>query len=663
MERAIVKLPDWEHPVLNGKTVALEDVEHILITGSESIPSHAFKALPNLVSVEIADDVKGIETYAFNSCHSLKSVHFGKGIRYIGDGSFFGPNAIEELSIPGNVKSIGMSAFRKMNNLKSVILEEGVEEIGLWAFDDCFGIEHVSLPYKSLNKISDSLFIDTKWLRNYPDKYIMLGDMLLCYIDNPDAYVLLDGRIWIYKGKKVPYIRIPDQVKKIGPRAFQFSPVKTVEVGKGIESISEYAFTGSQIENIILPDGLVEIKDHAFSGCKELKNVIIPDSVIHIGFDALQPVNVADCPDKGCVYAGRVLIRFLGDSKRAVIKEGTCSISPGAFYHKLKLETIILPETIREICCSFDSCSRLSIVVIPRGVPASCLDPFAALKGIRFMTWAGSEADDYAKQKGIAVEYLAEDLTQDEIIQAATKRKELTLADYSNTQEASPSEWFKREGNVLAGLSRNGIEAIKKGKIKTLTLPVEKDGYKLERLKSECLSCLDEAPEVEELVIPEGLNIPGVTNTSGMMFARFPNCKTIKHLVFLGKTDINFYQAESLMFADGLEAIKIQKSDRFKSVDGVIYSRDGKKLVYYPRSKKNKKYVVKPGTESISNRAFCGVKYLQELVICDSIDSMYFVQFDKCGIKKISIPGTLKYSKNELLGECNKQGIELIIRE
>ena len=106
--------------------------------------------------------------------------------------------------------------------------------------------------------------------------------------------------------------------------------------------------------------------------------------------------------------------------------------------------------------------------------------------------------------------------------------------------KASPSIWFRRKANALAGLSNIGKKTIHDEKIKTLCLPLEIDGVQIDRVVYDCLTFLQEVPEIEELVIPAGLKIQGITTTEGRDLFDFPNSETIKHLVFAGKTEINF---------------------------------------------------------------------------------------------------------------------------
>ena len=201
-------------------------------------------------------------------------------------------------------------------------------------------------------------------------------------------------------------------------------------------------------------------------------------------------------------------------------------------------------------------------------------------------------------------------------------------------KEVSPGKWFRRKGNVIAGISTVGIKEIRSNHIKTLWLPTEIDGQKIDRLVFDCLACLKDIPEIEELVIPGELKIQGLTTTEGQNCWDFPNSETIKRLVFTGETKINFYR-HIRTFDESLESITIQKSDRFVSRDGVIISKDKETLVYYPRNKRKKKYIVPSEVKGIWASAFCDAKNLEEVVLPEGLESISGHAFQES--KKLSI--------------------------
>ena len=434
MEKAIIRLPDWKHAELNGKIIDSAEAEHILIRGPLVIPADSFCLFNNLKSVEIADDVLGIDRYTFRYCKSLTTVHFGKGLKFIGENSFWACRAIETLTIPGNVQVIGSSAFEELTSLKSLYIDEGVQEIGGYAFSKCRELGNVVLPKKSIKKVGGFTFFNSKWFINNSNEFVIIGDTLIRYC-----------------GRDVDHLKIPDGVREVAAGSLgHYTTIREIEFGKNVKRIANHIFYGGYgLKKIFLPEGLEEIGSEAFCGCHSLKNVTVPDSVLRVGENAFRPEQLEGAPTRGCIYVGRALAGFLGDSKKVVIREGTYSISYRTFYRKYKLELVVLPESIREMRGAFESCTHLSTVVIPRGVPSSCLKEFSKMKNIKFITYHGSEADEYAKEKSIAIEYIDEDMPWEEVSRKVTSENGLKDKDDKSRgtiqKELRPAQLYEKQ--------------------------------------------------------------------------------------------------------------------------------------------------------------------------------------------------------------------------
>lgn len=641
MDKAIVQLPDWKSAIINGEKVDIGDVEAVLITGSGVIPKFAFGGLHKLRYVDIADEVTGIENQVFERCESLEEIHFGKGIEYIGDYSLGGSKKLEKLVIPGNIKRIGSQSFSSLVSLKHLVIEEGVESIGQLTFDNCIELEKIDLPSDSIKHIGGSIFQKSKWLKK-----------------NKEEFITVCGILIEYKGKRnAEHVSMPDNIKAMIHGAFAYASFKEIEVGKGIKRIPNFAFHGNRdLESVLIPEGVEEIGKEVFKGCDNLKRVKVPDSLIKVGASSLKPEYLENCPKKGCVYAGKVVIGCLGDPKRIAINEGTYSIGPGAFDQAYNMEAIALPNSIREINCSFLACKKLLTIIVPQDVPASCLNAFESIKDLKIITWSQSEAMKFAEDKGIEFVCVEQGIAPEEVLKKSSKKKQPKAL--TTIIEASPNKWFRRSGNALAGFSSAGLKDIRNKHIKSITLPVEIDGCKIERLVFDCLSVLKEVPEVEELVIPGELKIQGLTTSDGRDCWDFPNTEIIKRLVFTGKTPINFYQ-HIRTFDESLESITIQESDRFVSYDGVIYSKDGKNLVYYPRSKKDRKFTVPASVTDIWSASFRNVKYLEEIVLPDGLDDISKEAFRDSSIKNINIPGGVTYIFENAFSKCKLDSVVL----
>ena len=148
-------------------------------------------------------------------------------IKEIGNDCFSKNKTIESVTIRGNIKKIGNFAFYDCPNLKFVTLKNKLEEIGISAFYSCSSLEKISFP-STLKLINQTAFTDCTSLTT-----------------------------------------------------ISFS-------GKRDLSIKAGAFSNTALVNVVLPEGTQEIENAAFCGCKNLKAIIVPNSVSSIGKSAFK---------------------------------------------------------------------------------------------------------------------------------------------------------------------------------------------------------------------------------------------------------------------------------------------------------------------------------------------------------------------------------------
>lgn len=91
-----------------------------------------------------------------------------------------------------------------------------------------------------------------------------------------------------------------------------------------------------------------------------------------------------------------------------------------------------------------------------------------------------------------------------------------------------------------------------------------------------------------------------------------------------------------------------ETNDAYTAVDGVVYTKDKKTVVYYPKEKgyddesggDNPEYIyeILSGTESIAPYAFVGADLVTEVIMPDTLKTIGSHAFYKSGLKKVSIP-------------------------
>lgn len=183
----------------------------------------------------------------------------------------------EEIEIPEGVSSIEYHAF-KDSMVRSVKLPESVRVIDFGAFDYCPNLERINIPGSaeispySFQDSENLEFIDispdayifqnvfrwTKWMKNYPNDFIVINGVLIGY-----------------KGESEKVV-IPDNVREIGINAFDWSEfLKEVVIPKTVEIIDWNAFENcDNLEVITIENPNTEIEKSVFYGCLNLRRII-----------------------------------------------------------------------------------------------------------------------------------------------------------------------------------------------------------------------------------------------------------------------------------------------------------------------------------------------------------------------------------------------------
>lgn len=236
----------------------------------------------------------------------LPPIYAGKytvpdGITDILDGAFYGSPYLTRVVLPESVSRIGHHAFYQCMSLDSVILPRGLQEIEPYAFFSCERLITVSLP-SHLNQIGDYAFYGCKWL----------------------AHINFDA----------------------------------CEIG----SIGDYAFFGCvAISSARLREGLYHIGERAFNQCNDLAEVTIPATVETVGDEPFEHTKLAEP-----LYSRTVFIR-LPESTEGIytVPDGITTIGYRAFEFTQKLESVVLPATVRTIGKEAFRYSAISSVNVP----------------------------------------------------------------------------------------------------------------------------------------------------------------------------------------------------------------------------------------------------------------------------------------------------------
>ena len=215
------------------------------------------------------------------------------------------------------VTTIYQNAFYDNDAITSVIIPDSVTTIGGSAFWGCYNLTSVVIP-DSVTTIGNSAFRYCYGIKSVviPDSVTTIGVYAFCYCYSLTSVV------------------IPDSVTTIGNSAFR---------------------NCSGITSVVIPDSVTTIGNYAFASCYNLTSVVIPDSVTDFGSSVFSDTNVQFSEYENCKYLGS------GDNPYYYLVEVT---TKNLSSYKIHEDTKVIAES------AFESCSRLTSIVIPNSVTA-----------------------------------------------------------------------------------------------------------------------------------------------------------------------------------------------------------------------------------------------------------------------------------------------------
>ena len=91
------------------------------------IPTY-YACLLDIPEVTIPKNIKSINEYAFNSCHSLEAVIIEEGCQYLGENAFENCSELSEVYLPESIEEIDSNCFRNCPKLVNIIYAGTVED-------------------------------------------------------------------------------------------------------------------------------------------------------------------------------------------------------------------------------------------------------------------------------------------------------------------------------------------------------------------------------------------------------------------------------------------------------------------------------------------------------------------------------------------------------
>ena len=591
-----------------------------------SIATNAFLANKNITSVVIPNSVTSIGNVVFGYCSALTTVEIGSGVTHLGMNVFTDCTSITSfsvaaentayksvsgvlytkdgilmnypaankataytvaegttsilsrafryctnlttLSMPNSVTYVGESAFWGCSGLTSVTLSSNLAELSSNVFRDCVGLTSLTIP-KGVTSIRNEAFIGCSKLASFS----VAADNM--------AFKSIDGVIFSKDGTSI--VRYPQ-----GNAATSFT------IPNSVTSIGSYAFFGaSNLITIIIPASVTAIPEGSFYGCTSLASVVIP--------------------------------------------EGVTAIGANAFSNCTSLISIVIPDAVTTLgLAAFQGCSGLKTVTIGSGVTSmirnfygcKALDDVYCFANPETLTWMDLHCEDFKGEKGsketvchvadadafkakwgtgnldtdVNVTFVGDLNENITFADATVKQLCVTNWDKNGDGELSKGEAaavtalgtvFKSNKDITSfnelayfvRLTTIGYSAFSYSSLTSVTIP------------NSVVSIMDDAfsmcTSLQDIVIPD--------NVTSIGKGAFTGCTAKKFTIGRGLISIGQY---AFRWTE-LESFEVSPSNTaFISVDGVLFSKDIKELIYYPSKRAASSYTVPSTVTKIDDYAF-----------------------------------------------------------
>ncbi len=411
------------------------------------------------------------------------------------------------------------------------------------------------------------------------------------------------------------------------------------------------------LKSVAIPGGVTKIADRAFADQKELMYVLIPPSVAEIGTDVFN-----DCGKLSGIYisdlAAWCSLSFKRDEtwwlwldyplmrarnlfldgilvEDMEIPQGVTGIGENAFRGCPSIVRVTIPDSVVNIGAgAFADCSRLAeIAVDENNQYYKSVDGLLLTKDGRTLVAVPAGKEDVTIPKGVVVIgdmalLKCKRITKLDIPNGVTEIGFRAFSDCVSLSSISYPPSMAKIGHGafygcdnLADIYITDIPAWC-----GLSSIAEHGGRPLEGRKLYLNGAL-----VDELKIPDG-----VTRINDLVFS---GCDSLARVSI--PRSVEFIGWGAFAYCKNLKWIEVAGGNlRYKSNDGLILTKDGKRLVAVPAGLEHVK--IPHGVETVGGYAFADCNAFYK--IPDGIISIEYKAFNGCrGSQKLELPNSLKH--------------------
>lgn len=386
-----------------------------------------------------------------------------------------------------------------------------------------------------------------------------------------------------------------------------------------VTTVYDRAFAENKnITSVTIPESVTKIGMHAFLDCENLTEIKLPSGLVEIGGDIL--LNTAYSIDGNnwdgeFLYIDNYLLKGTdqveGDVK---VKDGTKLVADFAFSYNENITSATIPASVKILgAYAFSSCNNLSSVILNEGLEVIGFGSFenTSISEIKVPNSVNTiDGWAFADTKIESFEISANVKTVDDTaFDGCTSLKSINV-------DSSNPVYYSTDGILF-----------------------EKSKYDF---MGDTLVVYPSAKEGETYTIPENVEYLGYNAFSNLVYLKELNVPA-KVDIFTG---LSSNTIENINIAEGHE--------KYKSVDGVVYSKDGSVLVCFPGGKYAEKYEVANTVKETDLSAVAGNSSLKEITFPEGFEKLSEASLFFCeNLTTINLPSTLTEVEEDFVRSCD----------
>ncbi len=353
----------------------LYDNGTLVVGGAGEIEAASFFDRADITEVIIEQGITAISENAFAWCVEIKELSIADTVTLIGDNAFSVCTALESIEIPGSVEIIGEGVFSNCEVLKSVEICEGTVSVGDSAFAYCSALSEVYYYGTKAQWNEIKIEDGNDCLLNANIRFDIRTVAASGKCGENVGYVLYDDGELVISGQgKMEEYRYDFEMSNSTSPFARNNNIKSLVISDGVTRISQYAFYFCEnLENITIADSVVSIGRTAFNNTAYYKDKSnwenlngFEDWVLYIGkhlitvkFEEDDGPETLEIKDGTTVLADNIMQED-GVILNVIIPDTVTHIGKSAFYCSDIKEITIGSGVVSIGSGAFDECNYLT---------------------------------------------------------------------------------------------------------------------------------------------------------------------------------------------------------------------------------------------------------------------------------------------------------------